>query len=65
MLIIAYCPNLEYYDAMSIEAFSKFSSYQPVLIKIADILVYVTVGMCIVRGLPVLFESKRFIENDK
>lgn len=65
MLIIAYCPNLEYYDPMSIEAFSNFSSYQPVLIKIADILVYVTVGMCIVRGLPVLFESKRFIENDK
>ena len=65
MLIIAYCPNLEYYDPMSIEAFSNFSSYQPVLIKIADILVYVTVGMCIVRGLPVIFESKRFIENDK
>jgi CDP-diacylglycerol--glycerol-3-phosphate 3-phosphatidyltransferase len=65
MLIIAYCPNLEYYDAMSIEAFSNFSSYQPILIKIADILVYVTVGMCIVRGLPVIFESKRFIENDK
>ena len=65
MLIIAYCPNLEYYDPMSIEAFSYFSSYQPMLIKIADILVYVTVGMCIVRGLPVIFESKRFIENDK
>ncbi len=65
MLIIAYCPNLEYYDPMSLELFSKFSAYQPILIKIADVLVYVTVGMCIVRGLPVLFESKRFINNDK
>ncbi len=65
MLIIAYCPNLEYYDAMSINSFLMFSTYQPILIKIADVLVYVTVGMCIVRGLPVLFESKRFIENDK
>ena len=63
MLIIAYCPNLEYYDAMSIESFMYFSSIQPYLIKTADILVYITVGMCIVRGLPVLFESKRFIEN--
>ena len=65
MLIIAYIPNLEYYDAMSIDAFTRFAAYQPYLIKIADILVYVTVGMCVVRGLPVLFESKRFIENDK
>ena len=65
MLIIAYIPNLEYYDVMSIETFSRFAMYQPVLVKIADILVYVTVGMCIVRGLPVLFESRRFIENDK
>ncbi len=65
MLIIAYCPNLEYYDPMSIQGFLLFSKYQPILINIADVLVYITVGMCIVRGLPVLFESKRFIENDK
>ena len=65
MLIIAYIPNLEYYDTMSLNAFTWFASNQPILVKIADILVYVTVGMCIVRGLPVLFESRRFIENDK
>lgn len=65
MLIIAYIPNLEYYDAMSIDSFLLFSKYQPTLILIADILVYITVGMCIIRGLPVLFESKRYIENDK
>lgn len=65
MLIIAYCPNLEYYDPMSIQGFLLFSKFQPILINIADVLVYITVGMCIVRGLPVLFESKRFIENDK
>ena len=65
MLIIAYCHNLEYYDPMSIQGFLLFSKYQPILINIADVLVYITVGMCIVRGLPVLFESKRFIENDK
>lgn len=65
MLIIAYIPNLEYFDAMSVNTYLLFADYQPVLIKIADILVYVTVGMCIIRGIPVLIESKRFIENDK
>lgn len=65
MLIIAYIPNLEYYGPMPVELYKLFAFYQPVLIKIADILVYVTVGMCIIRGLPVLFESRRFIENEK
>ena len=65
MLIIAYCPNLEYYDAMSLNAFLTFASWQPYLIKTADILVYITVGMCIIRGLPVIFESKRYINEDK
>ena len=65
MLIIAYVPNLEYYDTMSVDSFLIFADWQPTLILIADILVYITVGMCIVRGLPVIFESRRFIENDK
>ena len=65
MLIIAYIPNLEYYDTMSLDSFLFFADKQPILILIADILVYITVGMCIIRGLPVLFESRRYIENDK
>lgn len=65
MLIIAYCPNLEYYDGMSLNSFLLFADWQPYLIKTADILVYITVGMCIIRGIPVLFESKRFINEDK
>lgn len=65
MLIIAYIPNLEYYNPMPVELYQLFAFNQPVLIKIADVLVYVTVGMCIIRGLPVLFESRRFIENEK
>ena len=65
MLIIAYIPNLEYFDAMKVDSFLFFSHYQPQLILVADVLVYITVGMCLIRGIPVLFESKRFIENDK
>ncbi len=65
MLIIAYIPNLEYFDAMSIEAFSKYSFIQHYLITTADILVYITVGMCIIRGIPVLIEGKRYLNDDK
>ena len=63
-LIAAYIPNLQYYDAVSLDVFVKYARLQPYLIKTADILVYVTVGMCIIRGIPVIFESKRFINDD-
>ncbi|MBE7705235.1 MAG: CDP-alcohol phosphatidyltransferase family protein [Cyanobacteria bacterium SIG29] len=65
MLIIAYIPNLEYFNVMDINQFAWFASNQKILITIADVLVYVTVGMCVVRGIPVLFESKRFINDEK
>lgn len=50
---------------MSVDLFVKFTYYQPMLIKIADTLVYITVAMCVIRGIPVILESKRFLENDK
>ena len=65
MLIIAYIPNFTYYDAMSVDSFVLYSQYQGYLIVIANILVYITVGMCVIRGIPVLFESKRFLTDDK
>ncbi len=65
MLIIAYIPNFEYYDVVTVNQFIWYSAIQPKLILTADILVYVTVGMCIIRGLPVIFESKRFLDEDK
>lgn len=64
-LIIAYMPNFEFADFTTIEQFNLFANNQYMLIKIADVLVYITVGMCIVRGLPVLIESKRFINENK
>ncbi len=63
-LIIAYIPNLEYFNGMSINGFIKFTLIQPYLISVADILVYITVAMCVIRGIPVLIESRRFIKND-
>lgn len=65
ILIIAYIPNFEYYDGLSVDAFLRFANIQPYLITAANILVYITVGMCIIRGIPVLIESKRYLNEDK
>ncbi len=65
MLIIANIPNMEYFDGMTVNTFIKYMDMQPCLITIADWLVYITVAMCLIRGIPVLIESKRFIEDDK
>ena len=64
-LIVAYIPNFEYYEPLTINQFLEFSYWQPNLIRFANILVYITVIMCVIRGIPVIFESKRFISNDK
>ncbi len=65
MLIIAHIPNLEYYNPVSVNQFVVYKSIQPYLIITADVLVYITVAMCIIRGLPVIFESKRYLNEDK
>lgn len=64
MLIIANIPNLEYFNFMTVESYVYFLKIQPNLILTADILVYITVGMCVIRGIPVIFESKRFIKDE-
>ena len=63
-VIIAYIPNLEFYEFMTVEQFSYYALIQPHLILIANILVYITVAMCVIRGLPVIFESKRFLNEE-
>ena len=65
MLIVAYIPNFEYYDGLSVKVFNIYGTIQPYLVTTADVLVYITVAMCIIRGIPVLIESKRFLSDDK
>ncbi len=65
VLIIAFIPNFEFFEPLSIEQFLAFADFQPYLITTANILVYITVAMCVIRGIPVLIEGKRFINNDK
>ena len=64
MVIIAHIPNIESFTVMSEYQYGWYCALQPNLILTADILVYITVAMCIIRGIPVLFESKRFINNE-
>ena len=39
--------------------------FKNVVTVVAYVCVYVSVFFCVVRGLPVLIESKRFFQNDK
>ena len=65
MLIIAYLPNFDYFTGVDVNFFTKFMFSQKTLITIADVLVYITVGMCVIRGIPVILESKHYINADK
>lgn len=64
-VIVANIPNVEYLDILTLEQYQVYEEIQPQLIFIANILVYITVVMCIIRGLPVLIESKRYINESK
>lgn len=64
-VIIANIPNVAFLDLLTIEQHQIYLFIQPKLIMTADILVYITVCMCIVRGLPVIAESKRYIDDKK
>ena len=65
MLIIAYMPNFEYYGGVDEFFFANYDPMRPLLSNIADWLVYITVGMCIIRGIPVIIESKQYINGIK
>lgn len=64
-VIIANIPNIEFFDYLTISQFNDYLIIQPKLILIADVLVYTTVIMCLIRGIPVLIESKRYINDNE
>ena len=63
LLIIAHIPNMEY-NGLNVQQYLSYISIQPTLITIANIFVYITVAMCIIRGIPVILESKQYIKNE-
>lgn len=65
VIILTYIPNLEYLNILNHVQHFYISEFQPTMILISNILVYITVGMCVIRGIPVIIESRRFINNDK
>lgn len=63
IMIIAHIPAIEEYKPMTVEQYVSFVHFQPTLVLIANILAYITVVMCVIRGIPVLLESKRFFSK--
>lgn len=64
MLIIAHFPSLDDLNIMTVNQYLVYLKYQPVLLISSDVLVYVTVFMCIIRGIPVLIEGRKYIQNE-
>ncbi len=64
MLIIAHVPNFDDFNPLSIEQYLAYCHYHSTLVTCADILVYITVFMCIIRGIPVLIEGRKYIKNE-
>ncbi|MBQ3640583.1 CDP-alcohol phosphatidyltransferase family protein [bacterium] len=65
MLIAAYMPNFEFYGGVDEFFFANYDPMRYTIANIADVLVYVTVAMCVIRGIPVILESKQYINGIK
>lgn len=66
LMIAAQIPDIYRYNPMTVRQFVWYTDIQPTLLLIANIFVYIAVIFCVVRGLPVLLDGKRFfVKNDK
>jgi CDP-diacylglycerol--glycerol-3-phosphate 3-phosphatidyltransferase len=63
LLIIAHIPNMEF-NCLSVSQYMFYMSIKPTLVLWADIFVYITVAMCVIRGIPVILESRQYINNE-
>lgn len=65
LVILAYIPNVENLNIMTVDQYLKYTEFLPTFRFITGIFVYSAVILCIVRGIPVIIESKRFFADDK
>lgn len=65
LMILAHIPEIYRYNPMTIPQFIWYQHYQPMLILIANIFAYIAVAFCVIRGIPVILESKRFFNKDE
>ncbi len=66
LLILANIPKIEEYNPMSVKSWALYVyQIKPILQVAAPILVYVAVIFCVLRGIPVIIESKRFFTKNE
>lgn len=65
LVILAYIPNIEDLNIMTVEQYVAYTHFLPTFRIITDVFVYTAVALCVIRGIPVIIESKRFFEDDK
>ena len=65
LVILAYIPNIEDLNLMTIEQYVAYTHFLPTFRIITNVFVYTAVALCVIRGIPVIIESKRFFEDDK
>ncbi|MBR6162392.1 CDP-alcohol phosphatidyltransferase family protein [bacterium] len=64
LVILAYIPNIEELNLMTVDQYVQYVKILPTFRLITDIFVYFAVALCVIRGIPVIIESKRFFENE-
>ena len=64
MLIISHVPDIYKYKPMSVAQFVWYMNAEPMLRLIAEAITYIAVAFCVLRGIPVILESKRFFTKD-
>lgn len=64
LMIIAHIPNIYQYKPMTVPQFVWYEYHQATFILIANVLAYIAVAFCVIRGIPVIMESKRFFAKD-
>lgn len=65
LMIAAHIPNIIEYKPLSIKQWYAFSNFQPTLVTIALVFTYIAVAFCVLRGIPVIVESKRFFTKNE
>lgn len=66
LMIAAHIPNIIEYNPMTVKQWYAFTQIQPTLLTIALTFTYIAVAFCVLRGIPVIIESKRFfIKNEQ
>lgn len=63
LLIFAHIPRLFEYKPMTVEQFMWYLQFQPKLVLIANIFAYIAVVFCVLRGIPVILEGKKFLSS--